>query len=118
MQYGPWHRCALWHCMHEAEASLVPDTPATCMRAVMPQPCTWMKVPHAHSNLLIPSHSLRRSLLEWAVGARLVWVRPTMSRAISFEYLNRQLVWQEVSYWASSSPACVPWLQLEVTGQR
>jgi peroxin-2 len=31
------------------------------------------------------------------VGARLVYAQPVMTRIISFEYLNRQLVWQEVS---------------------
>lgn len=31
------------------------------------------------------------------MGARLVYAQPIMSRVISFEYLNRQLVWQEVS---------------------
>jgi peroxin-2 len=38
-----------------------------------------------------------RSLLERLVGARLVYRQATMTRIISFEYLNRQLVWQEVS---------------------
>ncbi|GLC33108.1 hypothetical protein PLESTB_000369600 [Pleodorina starrii] len=38
-----------------------------------------------------------RSLLERLVGARLVWRQAAMSRVISFEYLNRQLVWQELS---------------------
>ncbi|GIL76324.1 hypothetical protein Vretimale_5869 [Volvox reticuliferus] len=38
-----------------------------------------------------------RSLLERLVGARLVWRQAAMTRIISFEYLNRQLVWQELS---------------------
>ncbi|GLI64871.1 hypothetical protein VaNZ11_008258, partial [Volvox africanus] len=38
-----------------------------------------------------------RSLLERLVGARLVWRQAAMNRIISFEYLNRQLVWQELS---------------------
>lgn len=38
-----------------------------------------------------------RSLLERLLGARLVYKEPNMSRVISFEYLNRQLVWQELS---------------------
>ncbi len=38
-----------------------------------------------------------RSLLERLVGARLVYLQPVMTRIISFEYLNRQLVWQEIS---------------------
>ena len=38
-----------------------------------------------------------RSLLERLVGARLVYQQACMTRVISFEYLNRQLVWQELS---------------------
>lgn len=38
-----------------------------------------------------------RNLLERLLGARLVYKEPNMSRVISFEYLNRQLVWQELS---------------------
>jgi peroxin-2 len=38
-----------------------------------------------------------RSLLERLAGARLVYAQPVMSRLVSFEYLNRQLVWQELS---------------------
>jgi peroxin-2 len=38
-----------------------------------------------------------RSLLERLVGARLVTERPCAPRSVSFEYLNRQLVWQELS---------------------
>lgn len=39
----------------------------------------------------------RRSLLERFVKARLVYNRVSMPRALSFEYLNRQLVWHELS---------------------
>lgn len=35
--------------------------------------------------------------MERLVGARLVYREPSMSRLVSFEYLNRQLVWQELS---------------------
>ena len=38
-----------------------------------------------------------RSVLERALGARLVYERGSMARALSFEYLNRQLVWHELS---------------------
>ncbi|GAB4816936.1 hypothetical protein N2152v2_003982 [Parachlorella kessleri] len=38
-----------------------------------------------------------RSLLERLLSARLVYARPSAARAISFEYLNRQLVWHELS---------------------
>ena len=37
-----------------------------------------------------------RSLLERATGSRLVYQQAVMTRIISFEYLNRQLVWQVV----------------------
>ena len=35
--------------------------------------------------------------MERLIGARLVYRQPSMSRLVSFEYLNRQLVWQELS---------------------
>lgn len=38
-----------------------------------------------------------RSVLERLVGARLVYAQPSAARAISYEYLNRQLVWSELS---------------------
>lgn len=38
-----------------------------------------------------------RSLLERVLRMRLVYQRVNMARAISFEYLNRQLVWHELS---------------------
>eukprot|EP00887_Chlorella_sp_A99_P000872 scaffold5.g872.t1 len=38
-----------------------------------------------------------RSLLERLLRARAVYAQPTAARAISFEYLNRQLVWHELS---------------------
>ena len=40
---------------------------------------------------------LCRSLLERALRMRLVYAQPAMTRALSFEYLNRQLVWHELS---------------------
>ena len=36
-------------------------------------------------------------MLERVAGARLVYDRAVMTRVISFEYLNRTLVWQELS---------------------
>lgn len=38
-----------------------------------------------------------RSLLERVLRARPVYAQPSAARAISFEYLNRQLVWTELS---------------------
>eukprot|EP00873_Tetraselmis_striata_P019233 jgi/Tetstr1/439497/TSEL_027927.t2 len=38
-----------------------------------------------------------RSMLERLLRARLVYTQASMQRAISFEYLSRQLVWQELS---------------------
>lgn len=38
-----------------------------------------------------------RSLVERLISARLVYKRASMPRALSFEYLNRQLVWHELS---------------------
>lgn len=36
-------------------------------------------------------------MLERALGARLVYERTSVARAINYEYLNRQLVWSELS---------------------
>ncbi|KAI4329230.1 hypothetical protein L6164_021517 [Bauhinia variegata] len=38
-----------------------------------------------------------RNLIERALRARLVYDSPNMNRAVSFEYMNRQLVWNEFS---------------------
>ncbi|KAD4585268.1 hypothetical protein E3N88_22869 [Mikania micrantha] len=38
-----------------------------------------------------------RNLIERALQARLVYGSPHMNRAVSFEYMNRQLVWNEFS---------------------
>ncbi|XP_073318191.1 peroxisome biogenesis protein 2 [Primulina huaijiensis] len=38
-----------------------------------------------------------RSLIERALKARLVYESPHMNRSVSFEYMNRQLVWNEFS---------------------
>uniref|UniRef100_A0A7N0VBT5 RING-type E3 ubiquitin transferase (cysteine targeting) n=1 Tax=Kalanchoe fedtschenkoi TaxID=63787 RepID=A0A7N0VBT5_KALFE len=38
-----------------------------------------------------------RNLVERVLKARLVYERPNMNRAVSFEYMNRQLVWNEFS---------------------
>jgi hypothetical protein len=37
------------------------------------------------------------SIVERLLRARLVYQRPQMDRAVSFEYMNRQLVWHEFS---------------------
>lgn len=50
------------------------------------------------SNLLIFLFTGRyRNLIERALQARLVYGSPNMNRAVSFEYMNRQLVWNEFS---------------------
>lgn len=55
----------------------------------------------AHSLVLEPCLALAccccRSVLERVAGMRLVYKQACMTRVISFEYLNRQLVWQELS---------------------
>ncbi|KAG2729020.1 hypothetical protein I3760_01G231400 [Carya illinoinensis] len=49
-------------------------------------------------NLLIFLYTGRyRNLIERALRARLVYGNPNMNRAVSFEYMNRQLVWNEFS---------------------
>lgn len=42
-------------------------------------------------------HGKYRSVLERLIGARLVYAQPSAPRILSFEYLNRQLVWHEIS---------------------
>ncbi|XP_058180440.1 peroxisome biogenesis protein 2 [Rhododendron vialii] len=49
-------------------------------------------------NLLIFLYTGRyRNLIERALKARLVYGSPHMNRSVSFEYMNRQLVWNEFS---------------------
>lgn len=50
------------------------------------------------ANLILFLHSGRYpSIVERLLGARLVYEKPDMNRAVSFEYMNRQLVWHEFS---------------------
>ncbi|KAD2394517.1 hypothetical protein E3N88_41494 [Mikania micrantha] len=50
------------------------------------------------TNLLVFLYTGRyRNLIERALQARLVYGSPHMNRAVSFEYMNRQLVWNEFS---------------------
>lgn len=50
------------------------------------------------SNLLLFLHTGRyKSLTERALRARLVYGSPNMNRVVSFEYMNHQLVWHELS---------------------
>ncbi|KAK9142703.1 hypothetical protein Syun_012103 [Stephania yunnanensis] len=50
------------------------------------------------SNLLVFLYTGRyRNLIERVLRARLVYGSPNMNRAVSFEYMNRQLVWNEFS---------------------
>lgn len=50
------------------------------------------------ANLLVFLYTGRyRTLIERVIRARLVYGSPHMNRAVSFEYMNRQLVWNEFS---------------------
>lgn len=49
------------------------------------------------SKLLFLPWSRYRNLIEKALKARLVYRSPHMNRSVSFEYMNRQLVWNEFS---------------------
>lgn len=50
------------------------------------------------SNLLLFLYSGRyRTIIERVLQARLVYGSPNMNRSVSFEYMNRQLVWNEFS---------------------
>eukprot|EP00249_Psilotum_nudum_P009451 c21942_g1_i1 orf=474-1574(-) len=49
-------------------------------------------------NLLLFLHTGRyQTVVERLLAARLVYEKPNMNRAVSFEYMNRQLVWHEFS---------------------
>ncbi|CAI7820363.1 unnamed protein product [Closterium sp. NIES-54] len=49
-------------------------------------------------NLVVFLHSAKfRTLPERLLGIRAVYAKPHMARAVSFEYMNRQLVWNEFS---------------------
>lgn len=50
-----------------------------------------------NSTWLFFMHYRYRNLIERALRARLVYGSPHMNRAVSFEYMNRQLVWNEFS---------------------
>jgi len=47
--------------------------------------------------LMFLSTGKYRTLLERALSARLFYTQVSMQRAVSFDFLNRQLVWQELS---------------------
>ncbi|WOL02193.1 hypothetical protein Cni_G10912 [Canna indica] len=52
----------------------------------------------SYGNLLVFLYTGRyRSIIERILKARLVYGSPNMNRAVSFEYMNRQLVWNEFS---------------------
>ncbi|KAK4361913.1 hypothetical protein RND71_017154 [Anisodus tanguticus] len=66
----------------------------------------WLLIQHmegiykaaAFSNLLLFRYTGRyRNLIEIALRARLVYGSPNMNRAVSFEYMNHQLVWNDFS---------------------
>lgn len=38
-----------------------------------------------------------RSLAERVLGVRAVYQEPSMQRSVSFEFMNRQLVWNQLS---------------------
>eukprot|EP00242_Pyramimonas_sp_CCMP2087_P001461 CAMPEP_0198233678 /NCGR_PEP_ID=MMETSP1445-20131203/116364_1 /TAXON_ID=36898 /ORGANISM="Pyramimonas sp., Strain CCMP2087" /LENGTH=375 /DNA_ID=CAMNT_0043914379 /DNA_START=112 /DNA_END=1239 /DNA_ORIENTATION=- len=57
----------------------------------------WHKAASLANFLLFLKNGWYRSLAERLVRARLVYEQPTMNRAISFDYMNRELVWHELS---------------------
>jgi len=68
--------------------------------------CTWGLVQNAEGlykaasffNLLLFLYGGRyKTIVERILKARLVYESPNMNRAVSFEYMNRQLVWNEFS---------------------
>lgn len=76
----------------------VDSTPAVQHAWTVLRSCeTALSVASLLNFLVFLRHGKYRSLLERVLRARLVYQRANMARAISFEYLNRQLVWHELS---------------------
>lgn len=57
---------------------------------------TWMALEVINGAVYL-KHGRYRRLLERMVGARMVYNHVGMSRHISFDYLNRQLIWSKIS---------------------
>lgn len=91
-----WHRgvgaiaAAGWH--HHDPASM-----RGRVAALLPRLEAVVRVAGLLNSLAFLRWGRYRSLLERLVMTRLVYDRPVMARVVSFEYLNRQLVWSEVS---------------------
>lgn len=76
----------------------VDSTPAVQQAWTLLRSCeTALNVASLLNFLVFLRQGKYRSLLERVLSARLVYQRANMARAISFEYLNRQLVWHELS---------------------
>lgn len=75
--------CQRWPCL-PSPACALPAPSSGAPASILPRPCR----PRLHC----------RSVLERLLRARLVYRQPTAARAISFEYLNRQLVWSELRW--------------------
>ena len=82
-------------------------TPPSHLLACPSYPCPLS--PH------LPAHPVAcRSVLERLLRARLVYRQPSAARSISFEYLNRQLVWSELRWaplggWMALHVCCSAW---------
>jgi peroxin-2 len=70
---------------------------AALWRRAAPRLETAVRVATLLNLLAFLRRGVYRTLLERALSARLVPERPCAPRSVSFEYLNRQLVWQELS---------------------
>ncbi|KAK9853593.1 hypothetical protein WJX84_000025 [Apatococcus fuscideae] len=77
------------------------DAPASSWRWRAWAGLRWAEAAHRLASLANALAFLRygvyRSLLERMLRARLVYQQTNMARALSFEYLNRQLIWHEMS---------------------
>ncbi|KHG04835.1 Peroxisome biogenesis protein 2 [Gossypium arboreum] len=59
--------------------------------------CRWGDSEEAIGTASLGFDATYRNLIERSLQGRLVYESPNMNRAVSFEYMNRQLVWNEFS---------------------
>lgn len=86
--------CESMHAL-ETLARWIPVLHMLIVTGARSRPCLQLEPPNHRLACALPV--LRRSLLERALSIRLVYQKASMARALSFEYLNRQLVWHELS---------------------
>lgn len=97
-RYG-WARLHMllddWHWRRNSDDS--PSSWGARGWRIMQRTETALRLASVANLLVFLRRGVYRSISERVLGARLVLQQASMARALSFEYLNRQLVWQELS---------------------